>query len=62
MNREHWALARRLGLRITTESNAAGTEFDEFWKEKLLRTRQHVQPLRKDGPIGCGAREGPAPR
>ena len=24
MNREHWALARRLGLRITTESNAAG--------------------------------------
>src|SRR5215471_11948973 len=26
MNREHWALARRLGIPITTESNAAGRE------------------------------------
>ncbi len=38
MNRENWALARRLGLRITTESNAAGPEFEEFWNEKLLRS------------------------
>ena len=30
MNRENWALARRLGLRITTESNAAGPDFEEF--------------------------------
>src|SRR5262245_35870014 len=46
MNREHWALARRLGVRITTESNAAGTDFDEFWNEKLLgpdNTFNHCQ-------------------
>jgi 5-methylthioadenosine/S-adenosylhomocysteine deaminase len=46
MNREHWAFARRLGLRITTESNAAGPEFEAFWKEKLLRpdnTFNHAQ-------------------
>jgi 5-methylthioadenosine/S-adenosylhomocysteine deaminase len=46
MNREHWALARRLGLRITTESNAAGPEFEDFWNEKLLRpdnTFNHCQ-------------------
>ena len=46
MSREHWAFARRLGLRITTESNAAGPEFDAFWKEKLIRpdnTFNHAQ-------------------
>ena len=46
MNREHWALARRLGLRITTESNSAGSVFDDFWNEKLLRpdnTFNHCQ-------------------
>jgi 5-methylthioadenosine/S-adenosylhomocysteine deaminase len=46
MNREHWALARRLGIRITTESNAAGREFDEFSNETLLRpdnTFNHCQ-------------------
>jgi cytosine/adenosine deaminase-related metal-dependent hydrolase len=37
MSREHWAVARRLGLRITTESNAAGPEFDAFFNEKLIR-------------------------
>src|SRR5215510_1658114 len=46
MSRENWALARRLGLRITTESNAAGPEFEAFWGEKLLRadnTFNHCQ-------------------
>ncbi len=46
MNRENWALARRLGLRITTESNAAGPEFEQFWNEKLLgpdNTFNHAQ-------------------
>jgi 5-methylthioadenosine/S-adenosylhomocysteine deaminase len=46
MNRDNWALARKLGLRITTESNAAGPEFEEFWKEKLLgpdNTFNHAQ-------------------
>ena len=46
MNRENWALARRLGLRITTESNAAGKEFEDFWNEKLLKpdnTFNHCQ-------------------
>jgi len=46
MSREQWAFARRLGLRITTESNAAGPEFEEFWKEKLIRpdnTFNHAQ-------------------
>ena len=46
MNRENWAMARRLGLRITTESNAAGPEFEQFWNEKLLRpdnTFNHAQ-------------------
>jgi cytosine/adenosine deaminase-related metal-dependent hydrolase len=46
MNRENWALARRLGIRITTESNAAGPEFDAFWKEDLIRddnTFNHCQ-------------------
>jgi cytosine/adenosine deaminase-related metal-dependent hydrolase len=38
MDRENWALARRLGIRITTESNAAGRDFEEFWNEKLLRS------------------------
>jgi 5-methylthioadenosine/S-adenosylhomocysteine deaminase len=38
MSRENWALARRLGIRITTESNAAGPEFEQFWNEKLLRS------------------------
>ena len=38
MSRENWAFARRLGIRITTESNAAGPEFDEFFKENLIRS------------------------
>jgi 5-methylthioadenosine/S-adenosylhomocysteine deaminase len=38
MNRENWALARRIGIRITTESNAAGPEFEEFWSQKLIRS------------------------
>jgi cytosine/adenosine deaminase-related metal-dependent hydrolase len=38
ISRENWALARRLGLRITTESNAGGPEFEQFWSEKLLRS------------------------
>ena len=63
MNRENWALARRLGLRITTESNAAGPEFEQFWNEKLLRPRQHVQPLPGLARHGVAARQGsPAPR
>jgi 5-methylthioadenosine/S-adenosylhomocysteine deaminase len=46
MDRELWALARRLGIRITTESNAAGRDFEDFWNEKLLRadnTFNHCQ-------------------
>ena len=46
MDRENWALARRLGLRITTESNAAGPEFETFWNAKLLgpdNTFNHCQ-------------------
>jgi cytosine/adenosine deaminase-related metal-dependent hydrolase len=46
MNRDNWALARRLGLRITTESNSAGPEFEQFFNEKLLRadnTFNHCQ-------------------
>jgi 5-methylthioadenosine/S-adenosylhomocysteine deaminase len=46
MSRENWALARSLGIRITTESNAAGPEFDEFFQEKLIRpdnTFNHCQ-------------------
>ena len=38
MSRENYAFARRLGLRITTESNAAGPEFDAFFKENLIRS------------------------
>jgi 5-methylthioadenosine/S-adenosylhomocysteine deaminase len=37
MDRENWALARQLGLRITTESTGATPIIEEFWKEKLLR-------------------------
>jgi len=46
MDRELWALARRLGIRITTESNAAGRDFEDFWNGKLLRadnTFNHCQ-------------------
>jgi 5-methylthioadenosine/S-adenosylhomocysteine deaminase len=46
MSRQNWALARRLGLRITTESNAAGPEFDAFFDEKLIgpdNTFNHCQ-------------------
>jgi 5-methylthioadenosine/S-adenosylhomocysteine deaminase len=46
MDRANWAVARQLGIRITTESNAAGREFEEFWNEKLLRpdnTFNHCQ-------------------
>jgi len=35
LNRANWALARQLGLRITTESTGGGM-IEEFWKEKLL--------------------------
>ncbi len=35
LNRENWAYARKLGLRITTESNGAGM-LTEFSNEKLL--------------------------
>ncbi len=37
LNRENWALARQLGLRITTESTGSSPMMEEFWKEKLLR-------------------------
>jgi 5-methylthioadenosine/S-adenosylhomocysteine deaminase len=46
MDRENWAVARRLGIRITTESNAAGRDFEEFLNEKLLgpdNTFNHCQ-------------------
>jgi 5-methylthioadenosine/S-adenosylhomocysteine deaminase len=46
MNRESWALARRLGIRITTESNNAGPEFDAFFADKLIgpdNTFNHCQ-------------------
>src|SRR5262245_27196044 len=46
MSRDNWSLARRLGIRITTESNAAGPDFEEFFKEKLIRpdnTFNHCQ-------------------
>src|SRR6187455_37306 len=46
MSRDNWALARRLGIRITTESNAAGPEFDQFLNEKLVgadNTFNHCQ-------------------
>src|SRR3989454_7068139 len=36
MDRANWALARRLGIRITTESNGAGPDFEAFRNEKLL--------------------------
>jgi cytosine/adenosine deaminase-related metal-dependent hydrolase len=36
LNRENWALARKLGLRITTESNGVGM-LEQFSNEKLLR-------------------------
>ncbi len=38
LDRENWTLARRLGLRITTESTGAAPMMEEFWKEKLLRS------------------------
>src|SRR5262245_61357642 len=38
LNRENWALARQLGLRITTESTGAAPMLEEFWKDKLLRS------------------------
>jgi hypothetical protein len=38
MNRENWALARRLAVRITTESNAAGPEFAQFLTDDLIRS------------------------
>ena len=46
MDRQNYALARRLGIRITTESNAAGPEFDQFLNEKLVgadNTFNHCQ-------------------
>jgi cytosine/adenosine deaminase-related metal-dependent hydrolase len=46
MSRENYAFARRLGIRITTESNAAGPEFDQFLNDGLVRadvTFNHCQ-------------------
>ena len=46
LSRENFALARRLGLRITTESNAAGADFEEFLTQKLIgadNTFNHCQ-------------------
>ena len=46
LDRGNFALARKLGIRMTTESNAAGRDYDEFWNEKLLRddnTYNHCQ-------------------
>jgi cytosine/adenosine deaminase-related metal-dependent hydrolase len=46
MDRELWARARRLGIRITTESNAAGKDFDDFLNDKLVgpdNTFNHAQ-------------------
>jgi hypothetical protein len=46
MDRELWARARRLGVRITTESNAAGKDFDDFLNDKLVgpdNTFNHAQ-------------------
>jgi len=46
MSRENYAFARRLGLRITTQSNAAGADFDQFLNEGLVRadiTFNHCQ-------------------
>jgi 5-methylthioadenosine/S-adenosylhomocysteine deaminase len=39
LDRENWALARRLGLRITSEFQGAqmGPLMEQFWNEKLLR-------------------------
>jgi 5-methylthioadenosine/S-adenosylhomocysteine deaminase len=36
LNRENVALARRLGLRITTESTGRAADIEAFWNEKLL--------------------------
>jgi cytosine/adenosine deaminase-related metal-dependent hydrolase len=38
LNRDNYAIARKLGLRITTEFTGAGgaPTLEEFWKEKLL--------------------------
>src|SRR2546426_7070138 len=36
LNRENFEFARRLGLRITTESNGGAQVMTEFWNEKLL--------------------------
>ena len=36
LSRENFALARRLGIRITTESNGGAPVMTEFWNEKLL--------------------------
>jgi len=37
LSRENLALARQLGLRITTESVGAAGDIEAFWNEKLLR-------------------------
>ena len=45
-SRENFALARKLGIRMTTESNAAGPDFEAFLNENLLRadnTYNHCQ-------------------
>jgi cytosine/adenosine deaminase-related metal-dependent hydrolase len=36
LSRENWSAARKLGLRITTESTGATPVMEQFWKEKLL--------------------------
>ena len=46
LNRENWALARKLGLRITSETNGVGM-LEQFSNEKLLGAGQHLQPLQR---------------
>jgi 5-methylthioadenosine/S-adenosylhomocysteine deaminase len=46
LDRDNWALARKLGIRMTIESNAAGKDYDDFWNEKLFgpdNTFNHAQ-------------------
>jgi 5-methylthioadenosine/S-adenosylhomocysteine deaminase len=38
LDRNNFAAARRLGLRITTESLGSSPDMDAFWKENLLRS------------------------
>ena len=58
MSRENWALARRLGIRITTESNAAGPEFEAILERETPPLRQHLQPLSGMARSGVAASQG----